>query len=58
MTALRSIFIALSFAVFTAGILQGDNLKTAHQKANKAAAFVCSQNGACPVFPPDLFQEL
>jgi len=45
-------------AVFTAGILQGDNLKTAHQKANKAAAFVCSQNGACPVFPTDLFQQL
>ncbi len=45
-------------AVFTAGILQGDNLKTAHQKANKAAAFVCSQSGACPVFPSDLFQEL
>ncbi len=45
-------------AVFTAGILQGDNLKTAHQKANKAAAFVCSQNDACPVFPTDLFQQL
>lgn len=45
-------------AVFTAGILQGENLKTAHQKANKAAAFVCSQNGACPAFPADLFQKL
>lgn len=44
-------------AVFTAGILQGESLETAHKKANVAAAFVCSQKGACPVFPSDLFQN-
>lgn len=44
-------------AVFTAGILQGESLETAHKKANVAAAFVCSQKGACPVFPTDLLQK-
>ena len=36
---------------FIASILAGKSLKEAHQKAVDTAAFVCTQEGAWPVYP-------
>ena len=39
---------------FVAQILRGKSIREAHQTAVKVSAFVCTQNGAMPVLPPEL----
>lgn len=41
-------------AAFIASILKGESVKTAHDKAVRTSAFVCTQNGAMPILPADL----
>jgi fructokinase len=42
-------------AVFIAGILKGIPLKETHQKATEIAAYVCTQKGATPKYPKNIF---
>ncbi len=39
---------------FCAAILNGKSVDEAHKKAVQVSAFVCTQNGAMPVLPPEL----
>ena len=39
---------------FVAQILKGKSMREAHEKAVRVSAFVCTQNGAMPILPPDL----
>lgn len=41
-------------ATFCACIMQGDPISKAHQAAVDVAAYVCTQNGAMPVWPAEL----
>lgn len=41
-------------AAMTLGILAGLELDIINERANRVAAFVCSQSGATPTFPPEL----
>ena len=41
-------------ASFVAQILRGKTISEAHQTAVRVSAFVCTQNGAMPVFPAEL----
>lgn len=41
-------------ATFVAQILLGKTMQEAHRKAVEISAFVCTQNGAMPVFPDEL----
>jgi len=42
-------------AVFMAGLLKGIPLKETHEKATRAAAYVCTQKGATPKLPWKIF---
>lgn len=42
-------------AIFITGLLRGVPFREAHQQAGKVAAYVCTQNGACPVLPFQVF---
>ena len=46
--------IALAAGVFCAAILNGKPVAEAHKKAVAVSAFVCTQNGAMPILPPEL----
>lgn len=39
---------------FVASILKGDSVESAHKKAVTISAFVCTQNGAMPIVPPEM----
>ena len=39
---------------FVASILKGDGVEAAHKKAVTISAFVCTQNGAMPIVPPEM----
>ncbi len=41
-------------AAMTLGLLAGLELDIINERANRVAAFVCSQHGATPAFPPEL----
>ncbi len=41
---------------FCASILQGKSVQEAHRAAVAVSAYVCTQNGAMPLLPPDLLQ--
>lgn len=41
-------------AAFTASILNGDCVTTAHKRAVNVSAYVCTQNGAMPVLPEEV----
>ena len=41
-------------AAFIASILQGKSVKEAHDKAVRTSAYVCTQQGAMPVLPPEI----
>lgn len=45
-------------AAFCASILAGKDIRTAHQLAVDASAYVCTQSGAMPVFPDALLNRL
>lgn len=45
-------------AIFVAAILKGKKVSEAHKLAVGASAFVCTQNGAMPVFPLELKQQM
>ncbi len=45
-------------AAFVASILNGKNVKDAHRLAVEISAYVCTQNGAMPVFPPELKKRI
>lgn len=45
-------------ATFVAAVLKGKKVSEAHKLAVEASAFVCTQNGAMPVFPLDLKQQM
>ena len=45
-------------AIFVAAILKGKKVSEAHKLAVEASAFVCTQNGAMPVFPLELKQQM
>ena len=45
-------------ATFVAAILKGKKVSEAHKLAVEASAFVCTQNGAMPVFPLQLKQQM
>ncbi len=45
-------------ATFVAAILKGKKVSEAHKLAVEASAFVCTQNGAMPVFSLDLKQQM
>ena len=45
-------------ATFVAAILKGKKVSEAHKLAVEASAFVCTQNGAMPVFPLELKQQM
>lgn len=54
-TAVDSVGAGDSFtAALCTGLLAGMSLTDINIFANKVAAFVCSSNGACPIFPPFL----
>ena len=40
------------------GLLKGLPLITIHEKATKLSAYVCTQNGAMPVLPESMVNEL
>ena len=44
-------------AAFIASILKGKSVAAAHSTAVNVSAFVCTQNGAMPVLPPELTQN-
>lgn len=44
-------------AAMTLGLLNGKNLDTINEYANRVASFVCSQSGATPKLPDDLMQN-
>jgi fructokinase len=44
-------------AALAMGMLEGLPLKKIHSRAVTLSAFVCTQNGATPVIPNDLFQQ-
>ena len=41
-------------ATFVASLLQGKDVRTAHLRATRVAAYVCSQEGAMPKLPEKL----
>lgn len=41
-------------AAFIASILKGKSVAEAHKRAVEVSAFVCTQNGAMPILPPEL----
>lgn len=41
-------------AAFIASILKGKSVAEAHSRAVRTSAFVCTQQGAMPILPPDL----
>ena len=43
-------------ATLVIGLLQGIDLETINQHANRVAAYVCSQSGAVPLVPPELLE--
>lgn len=43
-------------ATFVAQYLKGKSIKEAHSIAVQASAFVCTQNGAMPVFPKEILE--
>lgn len=43
-------------ATFVAQYLKGKTIKDAHRIAVQASAFVCTQNGAMPVFPKEILE--
>lgn len=45
-------------ATFIAAILKGKKVSEAHKLAVEASAYVCTQNGAMPVFPLELKQQM
>jgi fructokinase len=45
-------------ATFVAAVLKGKKVSEAHKLAVEASAFVCTQNGAMPVFPLELKQQM
>lgn len=45
-------------ATFVAAILKGKKVSEAHKLAVEASAYVCTQNGAMPVFPLELKQQM
>ena len=45
-------------ATFVAAILKGKKVSEANKLAVEASAFVCTQNGAMPVFPLELKQQM
>jgi fructokinase len=45
-------------ATFVAAILKDKKVSEAHKLAVEASAFVCTQNGAMPVFPLELKQQM
>ncbi len=40
------------------GLLRGEDIDTINARANKVAAYVCSQKGAMPPMPPEFLAEL
>ena len=47
-----------SFTAFlVAGILQEKPIREVHQKANEAAAYVCTQKGATPILPQKIISQ-
>ena len=44
-------------AAMTLGLLNGKNLDTINEYANRVASFLCSQSGATPKLPDDLVQN-
>ncbi len=40
-------------ATFIASILKGESVRSAHMKAVRVSAYVCTQNGAMPVIPDE-----
>lgn len=45
-------------ATFVAAILKGKKVSDAHKLAVEASAYVCTQNGAMPIFPLDLKAQM
>ena len=45
-------------ATFVAAILKGKKVSEAHKLAVEASAYVCTQNGAMPVFPLELKRQM
>ena len=45
-------------ATFVAAILKGKKVSEAHKLAVEASAFVCTQNGAMPIFPLELKKQM
>lgn len=45
-------------ATFVAAILKGKKVKDAHKLAVEASAYVCTQNGAMPIFPMELKAQM
>lgn len=45
-------------ATFVAAILKGKKVKDAHKLAVEASAYVCTQNGAMPIFPIELKAQM
>lgn len=45
-------------ATFVAAILKGKKVSEAHKLAVEVSAYVCTQNGAMPVFPLELKQQI
>lgn len=45
-------------AILLAGLLRNRDLKEIHKVATEVAAFVCTQNGATPVFPNSLIEKV
>lgn len=45
-------------ATFVAAILKGKKVSEAHRLAVEASAYVCTQNGAMPIFPLELKQQM
>jgi len=43
-------------ATFVAQYLKGKSINEAHRIAVQASAFVCTQNGAMPVFPEEILK--
>ena len=44
-------------AAFIASILKGKSIAAAHATAVNVSAYVCTQNGAMPILPPELTQS-
>lgn len=44
-------------ATFVAAILKGKSISDAHRLAVDVSAYVCTQNGAMPILPPELIKQ-